>query len=153
MSIFDSYMGLALEEAISGVENGEIPVGAVVVNNDTREVISKAHNMTKRNMNPTAHAEMLAIDIALQHYGPYLDNCSIYTTLEPCPMCAFTIALVHMKRLYIGALDPKYGAVIHGPKLYINRYTNHIPECYTEIMEDECSSVLSSFFKNLRSCN
>jgi tRNA(adenine34) deaminase len=145
----NQYMLEALKLASKAYDNNEVPVGAVIVQN--RKVIASAHNFIITNNDPTAHAEMEVIKMAAHTLGNYnLEDCDLYVTLEPCPMCAYAIALARIKRLYFGAEDLKRGAVINGPKLFAASCTFHKPEIYSGIMESECSELLKSFFAKLR---
>ena len=104
------YMEIAIQEARMAAEEGEIPVGAVIVKGNI--VISRAHNLREKMGSATAHAEILAIDEACRILGRWrLDDCDLYVTLEPCPMCAGAIINARIRRLYFGAADPKAGAV------------------------------------------
>ncbi|MCX7338524.1 MAG: nucleoside deaminase, partial [Alphaproteobacteria bacterium] len=114
------------------------------------QIVSATHNLVKHRNDPTAHAEILAIQRATKILNtPYLENCDIYVTLEPCPMCASAIAWSRLRRLYFGAYDPKGGGVIHGPRVL--EYTFQKPEIIGGILEKECGLLLSDFFKNRRS--
>ena len=145
----NQYMQMALDLATQAYQNHEVPVGAIIVQNN--KVIASAHNLIVTNNDPTAHAEIEVIKMASNTLGGYnLDDCDLYVTLEPCPMCAYAIILARIKRLYFGALDQKRGAVINGPKLFGAACTFHKPEVYSGIMESECSKLLKSFFAELR---
>ena len=109
MDLHESYMRKALEEAAQAAAEGEIPVGAVVVCRD--RIIARAHNQTERLHDVTAHAEMLAVTMAADYLGgKYLNECTLYVTLEPCPMCAGALAWAQLGTLVIGAPDPLRGA-------------------------------------------
>ena len=139
----------ALKLATKAYHDNEVPVGAVIVQKG--KVIALAHNLVVTHNNPTAHAEIEVIRMASEALKSYiLDDCDLYVTLEPCPMCAYAITLARIKRLYFGAEDLKRGAVINGPKLFGAACTFHMPEVYSGIMEDECSVLLKSFFANRR---
>jgi tRNA(adenine34) deaminase len=149
MSQNSSFMNLALDQAKLAFKNGEVPVGAVLVKDD--KVIAKAHNQTYISCNPVGHAEILVLQMASRDFfTTYLENCDLYVTLEPCPMCAHAISLSRIKRLYFGAYDPKGGGVDHGPKLYMHSSSFHKPEVYGGILEEECGLLLKDFFKNKR---
>lgn len=149
MGDFYQYMKQALEEAKKAYAEDEVPVGAVIVQNS--KVIASAHNVTEKSKNITAHAEIIAVQKASEVLGEkYLTDCSLYVTLEPCPMCAHAISLAKIPKLYFGASDKKGGGVIHGPKIYQSSSCHHKPEVYEGIMEDECSMLLKRFFLEKR---
>lgn len=140
------FMQLALSEAKSAGERMSVPVGAVIVLNG--EVIAMAGNEVRKNNDPTAHAEVLTIrQAAARLQTAYLTDCDIYTTLEPCAMCAQAISLARIRRLYFGAYDAKYGAVEHNARVFA--YALHKPEIIGGIMETECSILLKEFFAGL----
>ncbi|MBT3915561.1 MAG: nucleoside deaminase [Rhodospirillaceae bacterium] len=143
-------MELALSEAEQAAARGEVPVGAVLVN-QAGEVLAKAGNQTEKLSDPTAHAEMLVIQAATKASGsPRLENCDLYVTLEPCSMCATAISFARVRRLYFGAFDSKGGGVEHGPKIYSQPTCHHAPEIYSGIAESRCSDLLKDFFANRR---
>jgi tRNA(adenine34) deaminase len=144
-----AYMEIAIEEAKKALETGDVPIGAVIVLND--EIISQEHNRVEELSDATAHAEILAIKAAIRKIGyKHLLNCTMYVTLEPCSMCAGAIVLTRIKRLVYAASDPKAGAcssifnIVQAPQL------NHFVETTQGIMKDESSSMLTTFFKQLR---
>jgi len=144
------YMDLALKEATKALKIQEVPVGALIV--DAKGIIlSKAHNETRLLKDPTAHAEILAIRRACEIIGKdRLENCDIYVTLEPCPMCAQAIAFSRIRRLYFGAYDPKGGGVDHGPQIFNHSTCHYKSEVYGGLLEKECELLLKDFFKLLR---
>ena len=143
-------MTTALAQARDAALMGEVPVGAVIVNGSGK-IIAKAHNHVIRDRDPTAHAELMAIREAAQFLGSErLTDCDMWVTLEPCAMCAQAIAFARIKRLYIGALDPKGGGVRHGACIFNQPTTHHRPEIYDGIQENECSQLLQDFFKTRR---
>lgn len=143
------FLTQALDQAKLGLNQDEVPVGAVIVQNNT--VIARSYNQTYANLNPVGHAEILCLQKAAQVLKRvYLDDCDIYVTLEPCPMCAQAISLARIKRLYFGAYDPKGGGIEHGPKIYTHSSAFHKPEVYGGIKEQECAHLLQNFFKNKR---
>ncbi|OKH88881.1 CMP deaminase [Thalassospira sp. TSL5-1] len=147
----NSYMDLALQEARAAAMRGEVPVGAVVVDGKTGEVLAKAGNLTEADNDPTAHAEILAIRAAAAKRGePRLPGCDLYVTLEPCPMCATAISFARIRRVYFGAYDPKSGGVDHGPRIYQSTSCHHQPEVYGGIGEIEAARLLRDFFGSLR---
>ncbi|MBO6087998.1 nucleoside deaminase [bacterium] len=127
--------------------NGEIPVGAVIVKDG--EVISSAFNRKEELKDVTCHAEILAIRKAEEKFGSWrLDDCEMYVTLEPCPMCAWAIINSRIKTLYFGSFDPNYGAL--GSKIDLRKLANSKLKVYGGIMEDECNKILEEFFSNVR---
>ncbi|MCH7929758.1 MAG: nucleoside deaminase [Proteobacteria bacterium] len=146
-----SPMARALAEARAAGGRGEAPVGAVVVDGASGEVLAAAGNRCEALGDPTAHAEMLAMRAAAaQQGGPRLVNCDLYVTLEPCPMCAQAASLFRIRRLYFGAADPKGGGVEHGPRIFTQPTCHHAPEVYGGIGEAEAADVLKSFFRARR---
>ena len=141
-------MELAIEEAKKAYNSDEVPVGCVIT--DGKHVISASHNTTESKNNITHHAEMNAINLAIKALGTKdLKNCDVYVTLEPCPMCAGALINSKVKRIYIGAMEPKSGCF--GSKIDFNTLGfNHKPEIYYGICEDECSNILTEFFKDKR---
>ena len=147
---FECHMDAALEEARFAAARGEVPVGAAVVDSDGR-MLALAGNRTREHCDPTAHAEVLAVRQACGVLNSdRLVGCSIYVTLEPCPMCASAISHARISRLYFGASDPKGGGVEHGVMVYSHNQCNHVPEVYGGIRERESARLLSEFFKDLR---
>ncbi|MDR2831633.1 MAG: nucleoside deaminase [Rickettsiales bacterium] len=137
-------MELAIEQAKLAQKNGEVPIGAIVVNKNN--VIASAYNMTIMSNDPTAHAEILAIRQASA--TSRLCDADMYVTLEPCPMCAQAVSFARIKRLYFGAYNPKGGGIENGAKIF--QFCNHIPEVYGGVLETECSFLLKDFFEKLR---
>ena len=143
-------MLLALAEAEAAVGQGEVPVGAVLVDNEGR-VLAAAGNRVEADCDPTAHAEMLVLRAgAAQLSAKHLAECDLYVTLEPCAMCAAAIALARLRRLYFGAYDPKGGAIEHGPRLFDQPTTHHRPEVYGGIEERRAAELLRNFFRERR---
>ncbi|WP_072772443.1 tRNA adenosine(34) deaminase TadA [Desulfitobacterium chlororespirans] len=143
------YMRLALEEAEIAFAQGEVPIGAVVVHKG--EVIAKAHNEKELRQDPTAHAEVLAVQRATQALGVWrLSEATLYVTLEPCPMCAGSLVQARLKTLVFGAADLKGGAVGSVTNvLDVNRW-NHRVEVVAGVLEEECAQILKDFFRKLR---
>lgn len=138
------FMRIALQEAQKAAEMGEVPVGAIVV--CQHQIIARGHNQTEQLCDVTAHAEIIALTAASQRLGSkYLDECTLYVTLEPCAMCAGALAWAQLGRLVFGAPDEKRGFLKHGKELL------H-PKTKIEmgIMMDECSAMVSDFFKGKR---
>ena len=144
-------MSHALTQAQLAFEKQEVPVGAVVVDSQTGEVIAIAHNLTETHADPTAHAEILAIREACRKLGSArLPSCDLYVTLEPCPMCASAISFARIRRLYFGAYDMKSGGVENGPRIFNQTTCHHKPEVYGGINESESSALLKRFFEARR---
>jgi tRNA(adenine34) deaminase len=140
------YMELAIKEAYTSYIKEEIPVGAVIVNNN-HEIISMNHNQSIELCDPTAHAEILAIRSACSKIKNHrLNNCTLYTTLEPCPMCAGAILQSKIPLVYFGAYSPKYGAIENNATMFHHNYP-HNPEIYGGIYEEECKDIIKKFFK------
>ena len=139
------YMRLALRQALQAAHEGEVPIGAVVVCNG--RVIGEGHNMTEALRDVTAHAEMLAITSAVAETGgKYLTDCTLYVTVEPCLMCAGAIAWSQLRRIVIGAPDPK-----RGYSVFVNRHPFHPrAEVVTGVCADECSRLVREFFRRKR---
>ena len=143
------YMLEALEEAKKAAAAGEIPVGAVVVRDG--EIIGRGHNETETRKDPTAHAEILAIRQAAAHLGGWrLTGCDMFVTVEPCSMCAGAIVWARIRKLYIGARDPKSGACGSVFNIPQEPQLNHFTEIETVLIEYECSSLMKTFFRGLR---
>ena len=146
--LHEKWMMLALDEARLGAESGEVPVGAVIVSNG--EVIAKAHNLCETNHCATAHAELLAIEEASQKLSSWrLSNCTLYVTLEPCPMCMGAIVNSRIGKVVFGAKDAKAGAC--GSVIDLRSYPlNHKPLVESGFMSEESLALLSDFFKGKR---
>lgn len=143
-------MQLALDEALAAVGRGEVPVGAVIVDGDGA-ILAAAGNRTRELLDPTAHAEVLAIRQACQLLrSERLTGCDLYVTLEPCPLCATAISFARIRRLYFGALDAKGGAVESGPRLYAQPTCHHVPDVYGGVRASEAEALLTGFFRNRR---
>ncbi len=148
MSIFDNpdeyYMQQALREAKAAFEEGEIPIGAVIVSNDT--IIARTHNLTERLNDVTAHAEMLAFTAASEMLGAkYLTGCTLYVTLEPCVMCAGAAGWSQISRIVYGASDPKRGFERLGHDMLHPKTTVE-----KGVIEAECAELVRKFFKDKR---
>lgn len=145
----NKYMREALREAEKAAELDEVPVGAVIVRGD--EIISRGYNRTRTDNDPTAHAEMIAIRQAAAKLGGWrLTGCTMYVTLEPCSMCAGAIVWSRIEDLVIGAMDPKAGACGSVFNIPQEERLNHYVLIETGVRQEECSRLLSDFFKNLR---
>jgi tRNA(adenine34) deaminase len=150
MSATPRPMLRALAAAKAAAARGEVPVGAVVVD-DAGNLLAAAGNRVEQDRDPTAHAEMLALRAAAARRGTArLVGCDLWVTLEPCAMCAAAIALARIKRLYFGAWDPKRGAVEHGPRLFDQPASHHRPEVYGGIEEGRAGRLLRDFFRDRR---
>lgn len=143
------YMELALEEAKQAFKENEVPIGAVIVD-EKGNVISKAHNHRENNKNALLHAELSAIDAACKALGGWrLHKCTLYVTLEPCPMCAGAIVNSRIKRVVYAAKDPKAGCF--GSVINFNSYPfNHKPELTEGICEKEALMLMGEFFQKIR---
>lgn len=140
-------MDLALAEARAAAERGEVPVGAVLVDGATGQVVAQAGNETRAGNDPTAHAEVLAIRRAAAILGQErLMGCDLYVTLEPCPMCAAAISFARLRRLYYGADDPKSGGVENGIRFYAQATCHHRPEVYAGLAAEDSAALLRDFF-------
>lgn len=137
-------MKSALLEAGDADAEGEIPIGAVIVCRG--KIIAKGHNMTERLHDPTAHAEMIVLTSATEAIGgKYLNDCTLYVTVEPCPMCAAALGWAQIGRIVYGAPDPKRGYTLFSPSLLHPK-----TEVTAGVLEEECSGILSRFFKQIR---
>jgi len=146
------YMQEALKEAKRAFEEDEVPVGAVIVCD--HQIIARGHNQIERLKDPTAHAEMIAITSAANCLGTkWLNQASLYVTIEPCSMCAGALVLARIKNLYFGAPDPKTGACGSVIDIVNHKKLNHRIKVTGGILEAECSSILKEFFKQKRSKN
>ena len=140
----EKYMKMALQEAEAAAERDEVPVGAVIVCNG--RVIARAHNLTETLNDVTAHAEMQAITMATNYLGgKYLDKCSIYVTVEPCPMCAAALAWAQIGEVIYGTPDKKRGYSLFSPSLLHPKTVVR-----SGVLETECADIISNFFKNKR---
>ena len=147
--MFEKYMRAALREAKKAYDKEEVPIGAVIVKND--KIIARAHNLRESSTQATAHAEILAINKACKKLGAWrLEDCDMYVTLEPCPMCAGALINARIKNLYIGAMDQKGGAVGSKLNLLTDYKFNHSVNVESGVLADECVEILRDFFKNLR---
>ena len=144
-------MDLALHEAQAAVELGEVPVGAVLIDVATGDLLARAHNRVETQHDPTAHAEMLVLRAAAERLGAKrLTQADLYVTLEPCAMCAAAISLAHIRRLYFGAYDPKGGGVDHGARIFEQSTCHHRPEVFGGIEESQSAALLKAFFLSRR---
>lgn len=140
----EKFMREALREAKAAEAEDEIPIGAVIV--FAGRVIAKGHNMTERLHDPTAHAEMIAITAATEAMGgKYLNDCTLYVTVEPCPMCAAASAWAQVGRIVYGASDPKRGCSLFTPSLLHPK-----TEVVSGVLAEECGRIVTEFFRNKR---
>ncbi|WP_416877294.1 tRNA adenosine(34) deaminase TadA [Litorimonas sp.] len=147
----EDYMRLALEEAQASSLRGEVPVGAVLVNPVTQEIVAKSGNAPISESDPTAHAEILALRKAAQISGNYrLIGLTLYVTLEPCTMCAGAISQARLGRVVYGAVDIKGGAVESGVRFFEQPTCHHRPETQAGILGEESADLLKAFFKSRR---
>jgi len=141
----------ALKLAAEAFTKGEVPVGALIINPDSQEIVASAYNLTEINHDPTAHAEILAIRMACKQLKtPRLEGLDIYVTLEPCAMCAAALSYARIRRIYFGAFDNKMGAVENGARIFHHQTGIYKPEIYGGIMEQYCKELMQDFFKRLR---
>ena len=146
------FMREALKEAQKAYDQAEVPIGAVVVLNG--EIIGRGHNLREKEQDATLHAEIKAIRQANQHLGSWrLEDCELFVTLEPCPMCSGAMILARMKKVIFGAFDPKAGTAGTFMNLLQDSRFNHQVEVEQGVLEEECQEILRSFFKGLRECN
>jgi tRNA(adenine34) deaminase len=142
-------MRRALDLAAEAGADGEVPVGAVVTKGDA--ILAEARNAMRGSLDPTAHAEMVAIRQAAASLGsPRLDECTLWVTLEPCAMCAAAIAISRIAGLRFGAEDPKGGGVIHGARIFAQPTCHHRPDVLGGIGEAESAALLQAFFAERR---
>ena len=140
----ERFMRDAMREAQMAAAEDEVPIGAVIVCRG--RIIGKGHNMTERLNDPTAHAEMIAITAATEAMGgKYLNDCTLYVTVEPCPMCAGALAWAQTGRVVYGASDPKRGFSMFSPSLMHPK-----TEVVSGVLADECSGLVTEFFRNKR---
>lgn len=147
----DQYMMRCLELAQIACENDEVPIGAIVVDPLSGDIISEAYNLSEHVADATAHAELLAIRRACEKLATNrLRGLDLYVSLEPCTMCAAAISFARIEKLYFGAYDPKGGAIVNGVKFFEAQTCHHRPHVSGGIMEVECAQILKKFFKTKR---
>lgn len=143
------FMKLAIAEAKKAEELNEVPIGAMLVKDD--KIIASAYNLRESKQQSTAHAEILAIDMACERLGTWrLENTTLYVTLEPCPMCAGALVLSRVERVVYGASDPKGGCAGTLMNLLQDKRFNHQAEVVGGVLEEECGALLSDFFAAIR---
>jgi tRNA(adenine34) deaminase len=146
----EQYMRLAVRQAEIAEQNGDVPIGAVIIHNN--QIIAKAYNQREQLNDPTAHAEIIALTQAAAALDTWrLNDCTIYVTLEPCPMCSGALVLARIDRLVYGCDDPKTGAVKSLYNIVQDDRLNHRLEVTSGVLADECSSLLQNFFALRRS--
>jgi len=146
----NQFMKLAIEQAGIAQENGDVPIGAVIIHNG--QIIGKAYNQREQLQDPTAHAEIIALTQAAAAMESWrLEGCTMYVTLEPCPMCAGALVLARIDRLVYGCDDPKTGAVKSLYNIVTDGRLNHRIEVTSGVLADECSKILQDFFQKKRS--
>ena len=146
------YMRIAIDQAKIAEENGDVPIGAVIVHKN--QIIAKAYNQREQLQDPTAHAEIIALtqaSAALENW--HLNGCTMYVTLEPCPMCAGALVLSRMDKLVYGCDDPKTGAVKSLYNIVTDERLNHRLEVTSGVLADECAKQLQDFFQHRRGKN
>lgn len=146
----EQYMAHALELAQKAADIGEVPVGAIVVKRSTGEIVGEGYNLRESGKSPLAHAEIIAINEASRRLGGWrLIDCELFVTLEPCPMCCGAIINSRVERVVFGAFDKKAGSCESVINLFELPY-NHRPQVVSGVCEEQCSAILSEFFKSLR---
>jgi len=151
-NIDQRFMKLAIDQAFIAADNGDVPVGTVIVFEGI--VIAKAHNQRQLLNDPTAHAEIIALTQAAEAVGNWrLNGCTIYVTLEPCPMCAGALVMARIDRLVFGCEDPKAGACGSLYNIVQDERLNHSVDITSGVLDTECGQVLSNFFKVRRDEN
>ncbi|MDZ4840382.1 MAG: nucleoside deaminase [Bacteroidota bacterium] len=141
----DQYMKMALHQAQLAFDKNEVPIGAIVID-ALGNILGKGHNQSKQLNDPTAHAEMLAITAAMNTQGsPYLNDCSIYVTVEPCAMCAGALRWAKISKLIYGASESKVGYSLYQPSIL-----HPSTQVKSALLNNECAELMQSFFKKLR---
>ena len=148
-NVDEKYMKLAIKEAKKALDFDEVPVGAIIVEND--KVIARAFNKRESSSDPTSHAEINAIRKACKKRKSWrLENCTMYVTVEPCAMCAGTLLWTRIKRIVYGTPDLKGGAVGTTFNLFDVKGLNHYPEITSGVLKEECGNIISNYFKHKR---
>ena len=148
------FMRLAQHEASVAAARGEVPVGALIVRTVEQTIVARGHNLRETLQDPTAHAELLAMRWAAQDLGSWrLDHCTLYVTLEPCPMCAGALLNARIARVVYGCADPKAGAVQSLYSIGLDTRLNHRFALTTGVLEEPCAQLLKQFFLALRQRN
>ena len=145
------YMQKALLQASVAEKKDEVPVGALIVDRQTGQIVCRAHNLTEHGKDCTCHAEISAIQKACKKLGSNrLWGMDLYVTLEPCTMCAAAISFARIENVYFGAYDKKNGAIVNGVKFFENETCHHRPSFCGGILETQCSEILKNFFRKKR---
>lgn len=145
------YMQRALAQAQIAAQEDEVPIGAVVVDPESGEIIAEAHNLSEHSSDATAHAEIVAMKLACEKLKQNrLRGLDLYVSLEPCTMCAAAISFMRIAHLYFAASDEKGGAVLHGVKFFEASTCHHKPIIESGILQEESSLLLKAFFKSKR---
>ena len=148
MSQYQLFYNLAYNLAEIAFSNDEGPVGAVIINDQTQELVSSSYNQMRINKSSLDHAEILALQIAMKRVNnERLTGCSIITTLEPCPMCAQAISFARLSNVVFSADDPKSGGILHGPKIFESSSCHHKPNIVRINDDDKSKKLLKKFFK------
>lgn len=149
MNIDEKYMSIAIKEAKKAEALDEVPVGCVIVQDN--KIIAKGHNLREQKLDPTMHAEIVAIRKACKKNKSWrLEGSTIYVTIEPCAMCAGTILWSRCARIVYGATDPKGGAIESSLHLFESKNINHHPEIVGGVLKEECAQIIKEYFKNKR---
>jgi tRNA(Arg) A34 adenosine deaminase TadA len=142
-----TYMEEAFQEALKAYNNNEVPIGAILVDNNNGEIIARSGNATIELSDPTAHAEINVIRQGCTHFkAQRIPECNLYVTLEPCTMCAAAISFARINRLVFGAYDNKGGAVVNGVRFFEQSTCHHKIDYLGGVLEEECSELLKKFF-------
>lgn len=145
----EKYMKEPIRQAKKAESIDEVPIGAVIVHDD--KIIARAHNLRESKQNAINHAEVIAIQKACKKIGSWrLEDCVLYVTLEPCPMCAGAILQSRISRVVYGASDPKGGCIESCMKMYEIKGFNHYPKVTSGVLKEECSELLKNYFKQKR---
>ena len=149
MNLDEKYMLVALKEAQKAAILDEVPVGAIIVKED--KIIARGHNLREKSNDPTSHAEVNVIRKACKKLNSWrLEGATIYVTIEPCSMCAGTLLQCRIGRIVYGADDPKGGAIKSSLELFSAKNINHHPEIIGGVLKEECSSLITNYFKSKR---
>ena len=149
--IDEKYMKEAIKQAKKAGKINEVPIGCIIVNNVTKEIVGRGYNRRKTDKNTLSHAELTAIKRASKKMGDWrLEGCTLYVTLEPCQMCAGAIVQARIDRVVIGCMSPKSGCAGSIINLLDIKEFNHQVEIEKNVLEEECANMLKSFFEDLR---
>jgi tRNA(Arg) A34 adenosine deaminase TadA len=141
----------AFHQAELAQKRGEVPIGAVLVDTETKQILAADGNRTIELKDPSAHAEMLVIRKGCQVRGSErLEGCDLYVTIEPCPMCATAISFARVRRLYFGAEDEKMGGVMNGPRIFTSTSCHHKPEVFDGMGAGRAKKIMQEFFQQKR---